>query len=428
MKGPINILILGSGGREHALAWKIAQSPHLGELYIAPGNGGTEAIGSNVDLDILDVPAISTFVNQKRIDLLLIGPEVPLVEGLVDRLTAAIPSLMIIGPTAAGAQLEGSKAFAKAFMARHQIPTASYRSFGVEEMEDGLAYIDQQPTPIVLKADGLAAGKGVIISTDRDEAKQEFKSMLAGKFGAAGKKVVIESFLEGIEFSVFVLTDGTSYCVLPVAKDYKRIGEGDTGLNTGGMGSISPVGFVDAQLMSKVAAQIIQPTIDGLKQENIDYRGFIFFGLINVNGDPFVIEYNCRMGDPETQSVLPRLGNDLVELCVACAEGSLDEEEIKLEKETVATIVMVSGGYPGAYQKGLTIDDLPEDSADQFIFHAGTTMNGERLVTNGGRVLAVTSIGDNLTEALARSNQTASQISFKGAYYRKDIGFDLAKS
>ncbi len=420
----MKILIIGSGGREHALAWKISQSPKCSALYIAPGNAGTSQVGQNVSLDVGDFDAATAFIRENNIELVIVGPEVPLVEGIVDHLNREVPSVLVVGPTAAGAQLEGSKAFSKAFMARHDIPTAAYAEFTTADLEKGLSYIKTQPVPIVLKADGLAAGKGVIISQTHEEASEEFRQMLSGKFGEASSTVVIESFLDGIEFSVFVLTDGTDYQILPVAKDYKRIGEGDQGLNTGGMGSVSPVPFVDSALMDKVKTRIIQPTIKGLAKEKLEYKGFIFFGLIRVDNEPYVIEYNCRMGDPETQSVMPRLQNDLVQLCIATCKGTLASEQVKLDARTVASVVLVSGGYPGSYAKGKVISDLT-DHADGMIFHAGTKSRDGDVVTNGGRVLAVTSFGTDLQDALKKSNSKAEEIQFEGKYFRRDIGFDL---
>ena len=420
----MKILIIGSGGREHALAWKVSQSPMCSDLYIAPGNAGTSQVGQNVSLDVSDFETTTAFIRENNIELVIVGPEVPLVEGIVDHLNKEVPSVLVVGPTAAGAQLEGSKAFSKAFMARHGIPTAAYAEFTAADLEEGLSYIQTQPVPIVLKADGLAAGKGVIISQTHEEASEEFRQMLSGKFGEASSTVVIESFLDGIEFSVFVLTDGTHYQILPVAKDYKRIGEGDQGLNTGGMGSVSPVPFVDSVLMDKVKTRIIQPTIEGLAKEKLEYKGFIFFGLIRVDNEPYVIEYNCRMGDPETQSVMPRLQNDLVQLCIATCQGTLASEEVKLDDRTVASVVLVSGGYPGSYAKGKVISDL-SDHADGMIFHAGTKSHEGDVVTNGGRVLAVTSFGNDLGDALKKSNGKAEEIQFEGKYFRRDIGFDL---
>ncbi len=420
----INVLILGSGGREHAFAWKVCQSKLVDKVFIAPGNAGTQEVGTNIPLDITDSEAVASVVTHRDIQLVIIGPEVPLVLGMVDDLENLHPDLCVVGPHASGAQLEGSKAFSKEFMQRHGIPTASYRSFSAAQLEEGKNYIQSQPLPIVLKADGLAAGKGVLICQDHALASAEFSAMLDGKFGEASQCVVIEEYLDGIEFSVFVITDGKDYQLLPVAKDYKRIGEGDTGLNTGGMGSVSPVPFVDDHLMEKVKDSIIRPTLRGIQADCLKYRGFIFFGLINVGGDPLVIEYNCRMGDPETQSVLPRLETDLVALCMAASQGSLASQSISIDPRTVASIVLASGGYPGAYESGKVISGL-KPHPDGIIFHAGTSQRGNQVVTNGGRVLAVTSYGQNLSEALHASNKKAHKISFEGKTFRTDIGFDL---
>ncbi len=420
----MNVLILGSGGREHALAWKIAQSKKLSQLFIAPGNAGTPDLGVNIAIELADFDAISTLIKQKNIELVIVGPEVPLVNGLVDHLASAFPELAVIGPKASGAQLEGSKAFSKAFMIRHGIPTAGYREFSKESLAEGLSYLDSRPVPIVLKADGLAAGKGVLICESRAQAQQELREMLDGKFGSAGNRVVVEDFLDGMEFSVFALTDGKEYVVLPIAKDYKRIFEGDKGLNTGGMGSVSPVPFVSKELMQAVEAEIIIPTIRGIEKDGLEYKGFVFFGLINVQGKPMVIEYNCRMGDPETQSVIPRLENDLIDLCVATCNGSLGSQVIKIDPRAVASVVLVSGGYPGAYKKGAVINGL-SDHSEGIIFHAGTKVTDGQIVTNGGRVLAVTSYGADINEALAHSKAKAELVSFEGAYHRRDIGFDL---
>ncbi|NND33808.1 MAG: phosphoribosylamine--glycine ligase [Saprospiraceae bacterium] len=420
----MNILLLGSGGREHAIAWKLSQSKNLPQLFIAPGNAGTSDHGTNIPIDINDFASVSHAVRQHHIELVIIGPEAPLVNGLADRLALDFPSLPVVGPRASGAQLEGSKSFSKDFMARHQIPTAKYHEFTKTTMDEGIGFLQQQQLPIVLKADGLAAGKGVLICQSHEEAISEFREMLSGKFGEAGSTVVIEEFLDGIEFSVFVLTDGMDYKILPVAKDYKRIGEGDTGLNTGGMGSISPVPFVTPALMQRVESEIIQPTIRGIQEDDLEYCGFIFFGLINVAGNPMVIEYNCRLGDPETQSVLARLNNDLIELCLSACSGTLSKQMISISEKTVATIVVVAGGYPGPYEKGKVIKGL--DAFDEgIIFHAGTRKAGDQTVTNGGRVLAVTSFGETVEEAVDKSRDRAGAVTFEGAYFRKDIGFDL---
>lgn len=422
----MRILLLGGGGREHTFAWKLTQSTHCDQLFIAPGNAGTRAHGINLDLSPNDFPAIKKAVLDHEINLVVVGPEDPLVRGIFDFFQEddQLASVQVIGPSRAGAQLEGSKAFAKKFMAEYGIPTAGYREFTRATKEEGLAYIDQHPTPIVLKADGLAAGKGVLILHDREEARQEFAAMLDGKFGAASEKIVIEEFLDGIEFSVFVLTDGKDYQLLPVAKDYKRIGEGDTGLNTGGMGSISPVPFVDATLMQKVEERIIQPTVRGIQERGMTYQGFIFLGLISVGGDPYVIEYNCRMGDPETEVVLPRLQNDLVELFMHMAEGKLAAVDIKEDARTAAAVILVSGGYPQKYEKGKVITGL-ERASDSLLFHAGTKAVGDQVVTNGGRVLAITSFGATMADALSLSNANAEKVDFEGKYFRTDIGFDL---
>jgi phosphoribosylamine--glycine ligase len=420
------VLLLGSGGREHALAWKITQSPLCDQLFIAPGNAGTAALGYNLKLDPNDFVAIRQAVYTHGIDMIICGPEEPLVRGLEDFFAddPAMADVHIIGPSQAAAQLEGSKAFAKAFMEEFGIPTASYRAFTTDTLAEGLAWLDQQPTPIVLKADGLAAGKGVLILDDRATAKEELTAMLEGKFGEASSRVVIESFLQGIEFSVFVLTDGSSYRLLPVAKDYKRVGEGDTGLNTGGMGSVSHPAFVDAALMEKVEQRIIAPTLAGLQARQLRYRGFIFFGLIAVDGEPYVIEYNCRLGDPETESVMPRLRSDLLELCLATAEGWLGETTIETDPRTAVTVMLVSGGYPGEYAKGKKIEGLG-DLTDSMVFHAGTAEQEGEVITQGGRVLAVTSLADDLPTALAHSLRNAERIHYEGKYFRKDIGFDL---
>ncbi len=422
----MKILILGSGGREHTFAWKIAQSPRCSELFIAPGNAGTRDLGTNVPLNPNAFPEVATFALEEEIDIILVGPEDPLVNGIYDYFQShdELQNIKVFGPSRSGALLEGSKAHAKEFMGRHQIPTAAYREFSIEQLEEGLAYIDLQPTPIVLKADGLAAGKGVLILEERANAKEEFKAMLDGKFGEAGHKVIVEGFLDGIEFSVFAVTDGQTYQLLPIAKDYKRIGEGDTGLNTGGMGAVSPVPFVDEELLSKVKQRIIEPTISGIQEEDMDYLGFVFFGLMNVQGDPYVIEYNCRMGDPETEVVLPRLRTDLVELMEATLRGNLHQLEVEFDDRSAATVILVSGGYPGAYEKGHVIHDLG-NLKTSLVFHAGTTDQGDAVMTSGGRVLALTSLADSIPEALAVSYANASKVRFEKMYYRRDIGFDL---
>lgn len=423
----MNILLLGSGGREHAFAWKLTQSENCDQLFIAPGNAGTAIHGTNLTVSPNDFPALKEAVLEHEIGLVICGPEEPLVRGVQDffQQDEALKKVGFVGPSAAAAQLEGSKAYAKGFMAEFNIPTAGYREFRSEELEAALAYLDQQPAPIVLKADGLAAGKGVVILDDHTAAKAEMTDMLSGKFGAASERVVVEEFLDGIEFSVFVLTDGKNYHILPVAKDYKRIGEGDTGPNTGGMGSVSHPPFVDEVMMQKVRERIIEPTIQGLAARALDYKGFIFLGLISVQGEPQVIEYNCRMGDPETQSVFARLDGDLAALCQATAEVRLSEIEVAITDRQVATVVLVSGGYPGAYEKGKVITGI-DQVVDSIVFHAGTSTNERgQLVTNGGRVLAVTSFGATYEEALAKSNASAQLIKFQGVNYRKDIGFDL---
>lgn len=423
----MNILLLGSGGREHALAWKISQSPLLTKLFIAPGNAGTRLHGANVNLDPENFEEVGNFVLTNAIEMVVVGPEAPLVKGIYDyfRDHRNLRHVAVIGPSAAGAILEGSKDFAKAFMQRHNIPTAAYQTFTLKTLDAGLQFLETLSPPYVLKADGLAAGKGVIISPNLDEAGKTLISMLKDEeFGEASRKVVIEEFLTGIELSVFVLTDGKNYLILPEAKDYKRIGEGDTGLNTGGMGSVSPVPFADGKFMAKVEAQIIQPTIRGLIQENIDYKGFIFFGLINVDGNPKVIEYNCRMGDPESEAVIPRIKSDLPELFLAISDQRLNDFQIEIDPRAAATVFLVSGGYPGSYQKGKLISGL-ENVEGSLLFHAGTKVSENDIVTSGGRVLAVTSLAENIQIALEKSYQNAELINFEGKNFRRDLGRDL---
>ncbi|MBA9073375.1 phosphoribosylamine--glycine ligase [Flavobacterium gossypii] len=423
----MTILLLGSGGREHALAWKMLQSDKCSKLFVAPGNAGTEAIAKNINISPTDFEAIKNFVLQEKVEMIVVGPEDPLVVGIYDffKNDEALQNIPVIGPSKKGAQLEGSKEFAKEFLVKHNIPTAAYGSFTKETLEKGQKFLETLSPPYVLKADGLAAGKGVLIIQDLEEAKTELKNMLVDeKFGQASSKVVIEEFLDGIELSCFVLTDGKSYKILPTAKDYKRIGEGDTGLNTGGMGAVSPVPFADAVLLEKIENRIVKPTIDGLQKDGIEYKGFVFIGLINVKNEPMVIEYNVRMGDPETEVVIPRLTSDLVELFLAVADEKLDQVSLEVDSRSATTIMVVSGGYPEDYEKGKAISGI-ENVTDSIVFHAGTKTVDGQVVTNGGRVLAVTSYGDNFKEAIQKSYQNIDKLKFEKMYFRKDIGFDL---
>lgn len=423
----MNILVVGSGGREHAFAWKISQSEKCDKLYVAPGNAGTAKLAENVDISGEDFDALGQFCLEKEIHLVVVGPEAPLVAGIADYFSGKeeLKKILLVGPDSQGAQLEGSKDFSKEFMKKYGIPTASSKTFVTETYEDALEYVSKHDLPVVLKADGLAAGKGVIIAEDHETARETMKEMLVGKkFGDASTKVVVEQFLDGIELSVFALTDGKSYKLLPEAKDYKRIGEGDTGLNTGGMGAVSPVPFADKAFMEKIEDRIVKPTMKGLQSEGIEYVGFIFFGLIKVKGEPYVIEYNARMGDPETEVVLPRIKTDFVELLVAAASGNLSEQKIEFHQETATTVMLVAGGYPGPYEKGDEIQGL--DKVEQVIaFHAGTKLKDDKVLTNGGRVLALTGMDKDWKEALKKSNNAAEVINWTGRYYRTDIGFDL---
>ncbi len=422
----MKVLLLGSGGREHALAWKISESKRLTKLYVAPGNAGTAEIAENVNIKVTDFGALATFIENTGIEMLVVGPEDPLVEGIRDyfEADARFTRLMIVGPGKAGAILEGSKDFAKEFMNRHAIPTAGYLTVIKENIEEGIDFLKALQPPYVLKADGLAAGKGVLILNDLEEAKSELRLMLDGKFGKAGNQVVIEEFLKGIELSVFALTDGKDYKILGSAKDYKRVGEGDTGLNTGGMGAVSPVPFANEEFNRKVEERVVRPTIEGFREEGIDYKGFVFFGLMNVGGDPYVIEYNVRMGDPETEVVLPRLKTDILSLFEATAKGELKQAAFDLDARFCTTVMLVSRGYPGDYEKGKQIDGL-ENVEGSIVFHAGTKLADGKVLTNGGRVLAVSSYGDTMKEALAQSYKNVAKIHFDGMNFRRDIGFDL---
>ena len=422
----MNVLILGSGGREHALAWKLGQSPQLHNLYIAPGNAGTADVGTNVPLDILNFAAVKDYALANDVSMIVVGPEAPLVAGIYDDIKSdnRTAHITVVGPSMEGAKLEGSKSYGKEFMAEQSIPTAAYGEFTSETLAAGIAHLRASKAPYVLKADGLAGGKGVLILDDLSTAEAELEAMLSGKFGDASTTVVIEEFLDGIEFSVFVLTDGSGYHILPVAKDYKRIGEGDTGLNTGGMGAISPPPFVDEAMMTKVDDRIIKPTMQVLQDRNIKYEGFIFIGLISVAGEPYVIEYNCRMGDPETEVVMPRIDSDLLPLLASMGTPAFAEATIVESDDAAATVMLVSGGYPGKYEKGKAISGA-DQVQDSIVYHAGTKMDGDSLVTNGGRVIAITSLGADKDEAVAKSMANAAKINFEGKYFRKDIGFDL---
>jgi phosphoribosylamine--glycine ligase len=425
----MNILLLGAGGREHALAWKIKQSSHCSALYIAPGNPGTSTCGENISISVNDFDAVAAFCKEKEINILVVGPEDPLVNGIYDfmKADATLKDLIIVGPSAKAAQLEGSKAFAKAFMQRNGIPTAAYKEFTKEDLAEGRTYIRQHSLPVVIKADGLAAGKGVVIATTHEEALRTFEEMIVdAKFGEASSKVVIEQFLKGVELSVFAITNGKQFALLPEAKDYKRIGEGDTGLNTGGMGAVSPVPFAKSDFMSKVMEKVVKPTIEGLSKEGLVYNGFVFFGLINVEGEPFVIEYNCRMGDPETEVVMPRLKSDLIELFLAMYNQTLDDVHVEVDPRAACTVVIVSGGYPGDFEKGKEITGLEQASANNtMVFYAGIKAASGQLLTNGGRVAAVTSYGDSIKNAVAASVKAIDHIQYDKKYFRTDIGYEF---
>lgn len=425
----MNILIIGNGGREHALAWKIKQSKSCNELFVAPGNAGTALVANNIDIKTTDFEALATFSVSKKIDMILVGPEEPLVKGIYDffKDNSATAHIQVVGPSKEAAQLEGSKAYAKAFMDRNKIPTANYKEFDATNYEEGVEYIRNHALPVVLKADGLAAGKGVLICNNQIEALAEFQLMIQrSKFGDAGKRVVVEQFLSGIEMSVFAVTDGINYALLPEAKDYKRVGVGDSGLNTGGMGAVSPVPFADEAFMSKIITQIVEPTIAGLRKEKLEYKGVVFIGIIKVGDDPFVIEYNCRFGDPETECILPRIENDFVEILSAISEQKVDQLKIRISNDAAATVVAVSGGYPNAYETGKIIKGLDDTSFEgTMIFHSGTKSDGENIVTNGGRILAVTSLGDTITEAAEQSVYMLEQVYFDEIYFRDDIGYEF---
>jgi phosphoribosylamine--glycine ligase len=424
----MNILLLGAGGREHAFARKISQSKYCSQLYITPGNPGTAQFGENLAISVNDFEKLGSFCVEKKIEMLVVGPEDPLVNGVYDFFSSdeKLKHIVVVGPSKGGAQLEGSKAFAKAFMSRHNIPTASYREFNADNYDEGIEYLKSQTLPIVLKADGLAAGKGVVIAQSHEEALEAFEDMIhSAKFGKAGERVVVESFLKGVELSVFALTDGKQFLLLPEAKDYKRIGEGETGLNTGGMGAISPVPFADEIFMQKVKERIVEPTVFGLNQEGISYKGFVFVGLMAVNNEPFVIEYNCRMGDPETEAVLPRIQNDFVELMMATSNGNLNEVELQIDPRAAATIMLVSKGYPENYEKGFVMSNFEEASGSK-LYHAGTKISeNNEILSNGGRVLAITSLADTIQEAVKISRENAEKIEFENKYYRRDIGFEF---